>query len=336
MAGNPERDSRESLARFRKHFERRQRAAAEGYHLPSEEELAFGMCFFLEDLAQDISEFATRLERKLKPKSEDLRVQVVIHRLQELSTDPDIAGVQDLEVALSAAEGVEGFNAQAHRGRCQIYLASMGNADDMIALARKLALRAVHSSGTDEVAQLQWRALGWLTISDAFSEGERRGKPFTISSSRLVAAVGGNERELKLVAIENIAAEKRAERVDPIAATDDKRDTETTVGSDGVVVFSAVGNADVSEGKKVAKEFGPLTGAALPLPAMVDLAGVRSRLLDEFPYGVMRKPYADGTLGLPFFSKVSLQAAAQRIEQFGLAIAIELIEKPAGEAAEDD
>lgn len=53
-------------------------------------------------------------------------------------------------------------------------------------------------------------------------------------------------------------------------------------------------------------------------------------------YGVMRKPYADGTLGLPFFSKVSLQAAAQRIEQFGLAIAIELIEKPAGEAAADD
>ncbi|WP_164547145.1 TIGR04141 family sporadically distributed protein [Mesorhizobium sp. M6A.T.Cr.TU.016.01.1.1] len=53
-------------------------------------------------------------------------------------------------------------------------------------------------------------------------------------------------------------------------------------------------------------------------------------------YGVMRKPYADGTLGLPFFSKVSLQAAAQRIEQFGFAIAIELIEKPAGEAAEDE
>ncbi len=53
-------------------------------------------------------------------------------------------------------------------------------------------------------------------------------------------------------------------------------------------------------------------------------------------YGVMRKPYADGTVGLPFFSKVSLQAAAQRIEQFGLAVAIELIEKPASEAAGGD
>lgn len=46
-------------------------------------------------------------------------------------------------------------------------------------------------------------------------------------------------------------------------------------------------------------------------------------------YGIMRKPFADGTLGLPFFSKVSLQAALERIAQFGIPVAIELIEKPA-------
>ena len=45
-------------------------------------------------------------------------------------------------------------------------------------------------------------------------------------------------------------------------------------------------------------------------------------------YGIMRKPYADGSLGLPFFSKVSLQAAAERIAQFGIPVAIELIAKP--------
>lgn len=57
-------------------------------------------------------------------------------------------------------------------------------------------------------------------------------------------------------------------------------------------------------------------------------------------YGIMRKPYANGDLGLPFFSKVSLQAAAERIGQFGIPIAIELIEKPAsddtGNAEDDD
>lgn len=57
---------------------------------------------------------------------------------------------------------------------------------------------------------------------------------------------------------------------------------------------------------------------------------------DDFKvvFGIMRKPYKDGSLGLPFFSKVSFQTAAIRIQQqFGIPIAIELIEKPASEAA---
>ncbi len=59
---------------------------------------------------------------------------------------------------------------------------------------------------------------------------------------------------------------------------------------------------------------------------------------DDFSvvYGIMRKPYADGSLGLPFFSKVSLQAAAERTAQFGIPLAIELIEKPASDTPEDD
>jgi len=53
-------------------------------------------------------------------------------------------------------------------------------------------------------------------------------------------------------------------------------------------------------------------------------------------YGIMRKPFADGSLGLPFFSKVSLQAAAERIGQFGIPLAIELIQKPASDDDQDE
>lgn len=53
-------------------------------------------------------------------------------------------------------------------------------------------------------------------------------------------------------------------------------------------------------------------------------------------YGIMRKPYVDGSLGLPFFSKVSLQAAVERIRQFGLPVAIELIEKPSSDEDEPE
>jgi hypothetical protein len=50
----------------------------------------------------------------------------------------------------------------------------------------------------------------------------------------------------------------------------------------------------------------------------------------------MRPPYANGTIGLPFFSKVSFQAAVDRLAQFGIPVAIELIEKPASDADDGD
>ncbi|MCV6621846.1 MAG: TIGR04141 family sporadically distributed protein [Cellvibrionaceae bacterium] len=55
-------------------------------------------------------------------------------------------------------------------------------------------------------------------------------------------------------------------------------------------------------------------------------------------FGIMRKPYRDGSLGIPFFSKVSLRTTAQRLEEFGIPYALELIQKPASDAKapEDD
>lgn len=53
-------------------------------------------------------------------------------------------------------------------------------------------------------------------------------------------------------------------------------------------------------------------------------------------YGIMRPRYADGNLGLPFFSKVSLQAAVERLKQFGIPVAIELIEKIAPDSSDGD
>lgn len=44
-------------------------------------------------------------------------------------------------------------------------------------------------------------------------------------------------------------------------------------------------------------------------------------------YGIMRSKYADGTIGIPFFSKVSLIAACDRLRALGVNIGLELIEK---------
>ncbi len=52
-------------------------------------------------------------------------------------------------------------------------------------------------------------------------------------------------------------------------------------------------------------------------------------------YGIMRKPYRNGTLGLPFFSKLSLRTAMDRLNQLGVRVALELIAKPGADQIED-
>ena len=50
-------------------------------------------------------------------------------------------------------------------------------------------------------------------------------------------------------------------------------------------------------------------------------------------YGVMRSRYKkSATLGLPFFSKISLRAIAKRIELMGYKVEVHLIEKLAATA----
>ena len=44
-------------------------------------------------------------------------------------------------------------------------------------------------------------------------------------------------------------------------------------------------------------------------------------------YAIMRRPYRDGSIGIPFFSKVSAQASIQNIRKLGVRVAIELIPK---------
>jgi len=44
-------------------------------------------------------------------------------------------------------------------------------------------------------------------------------------------------------------------------------------------------------------------------------------------YGIMRHKYSDGTIGIPFFSKVSMMAACDRLRRTGMEIRKEIIEK---------
>jgi hypothetical protein len=53
-----------------RHFQRRQKAAIAGLHLPTDEELLRGMAFFREDMAEDIREYSTRLSGRVKKRKQ--------------------------------------------------------------------------------------------------------------------------------------------------------------------------------------------------------------------------------------------------------------------------
>lgn len=93
---------------------------------------------------------------------------------------------------------------------------------------------------------------------------------------------------------------------------------------------SLVSDADFR--KKLRKVVSTRRRAALALLPAINGRVVRADY--TVVYGVMRKPYRNGDLDLPFFSKVSLQAAVDRIEQLDIPVALEIIAKPAHEQEE--
>lgn len=95
---------------------------------------------------------------------------------------------------------------------------------------------------------------------------------------------------------------------------------------------SLVSDADFR--KKLRKVVSTRRRAALALLPAINGRVVRADY--TVVYGVMRKPYRSGDLDLPFFSKVSLQAAVDRIEQLDIPVALEIIAKPAHEQDEPE
>lgn len=65
---------------------------------------------------------------------------------------------------------------------------------------------------------------------------------------------------------------------------DRNHESHPTLPEHHVVVLKEVGNATVSHGKSVAREFSNIAGQPLPLPVVPDVIAARGRLVREFPY----------------------------------------------------
>jgi hypothetical protein len=268
-----------------RHFNRRLKAAIEGLHLPSEEELLRGMAFFRGDLGEDIREYAERLWRRVRKRG-DLTFAPIAAALEELTVEQSDDGVRSLVKTLDGVEAVKGVPIEACRLRCRFYLASSGDPDAAAAIAGETAIIALRDINNRDDFRMAARTLAWAVMACSLAHAAKVDNLYA-SRRSLSRMLQGYERDFE-GAIKRASNRREPEDEelsvdDPVEATDNE--TLDVADKDGsIIVFTSIGNDTTSEGKRVVKEFEAFVRRRLPLPGTPDLATVRTQMATEFPW----------------------------------------------------
>lgn len=271
------------------HFRRRQKAAIAGLHLPTAEELLRGMSFFREDLAEDIREYSSRLSGRVK-KRKRTGLEHLAASLDELNVEPSEDGVLAVEAALDLIDDAQGLPVDECLLRCRFYRAFFGNGQATALIAGEIAHLASGELGHVRGHALLSRSLGWAMQSRELDRRLRAGVSVQRYADWFEAEVQAYEVHFRNAIAASTIDEPEPQDSSPddlAVATWAKEPPENTERpTDGVVVMSGIGNEATAEGKRVAKEFAKFKQRPLPLSTMPELAGVRSRLIAEFPHAV--------------------------------------------------
>ena len=275
-----------------RHFERRLKAAQAGLHLPREIELLRGMPFLFEDVASDIREFAERLSRRLKHKPK-FEIAPLVATLDDLAVDQSDEALRCVEAALEAAGGFNTMSAFNARLRIKFYLASLGDPDAAAAIASRTASVALDDVRDSCDFSLLPRALAWSVVANDYGHMRNNGI-VRLPRGRVSGDLRFHAREFE-AAIRQTEPETKKQQADEAPSTYTADDVARVPATEPppvakpkgtVIIFTSIGNDSTSEGKRVVKEFEKLLNIALPLPPVSDLARVRERLVEEFPYAV--------------------------------------------------
>lgn len=271
-----------------RHFQRRQKAAIAGLHLPSAEELLRGMAFFREDLAEDIREYSSRLSGRVK-KRKHTGLAHLATSLDELNLEPSEDAVLTVEAALDLIDDAQGLPIDECRLRCRFYRAFFGNGQATALIAGQIANLASGDLPPAERRNLIWRSLGWAAQSHVLDARQRAGVSVQRSAEwfelEVRAYVGHFRNAITSTVVDEPEPKDSISAGLEIATWEEEEPSEReTRSTDRVVVISGIGNDTTAEGKRVAREFGKFTQRPLPLPGMPELTAVRARLIAEFPY----------------------------------------------------
>jgi hypothetical protein len=286
--------------RYRRRFERRAKAAKEGRHLPTLDELLLRSPFLGDDIATDAQAYAERMLPRVADDALGGRLKVA---LQALTVSPDIDDFRAARIALQEAyeSGTPKRLPAPGSGalRCALYAAHSGCRESAWYVAAK-ALSLAFKNGTPAVdVQICTKmAFGWLLTAAAElpsdekrdlglegawgpveSHAQRLGEKMfdrLVGSLEVRTTAPKETKAARNQMFDFLGIEVEVDEAEAAEAPDEK--------PPGLVVVSDIGNRETSEGKRVVREFESLVGVGLPLAPTPDLTAVRRTLAAEFPH----------------------------------------------------
>jgi ATPase family associated with various cellular activities (AAA) len=264
------------------HFNRRDRAAREGRHLPKLEELHCGMSFLNESLRHDVQAWSERIIPTLSEKgqsSERNRVQTALERLSVS------ASIEDLKFAYEELEKHETNSKKLLEGsvasRLSVYRVAAGDetawpllCDDLASRLRDLTSESAEYWAVSLILLGLMHLPHWLRDSGVYSLGD-----FLIDGADVLS---------RLMRSADLWGEKKAKKSEVREFAESPADTAPmpNVAGPSIVVFSHIGNETAENKSKFSSSLKGFIGKKLPLKKSPELHGVREVLSGEFPYAV--------------------------------------------------
>jgi ATPase family associated with various cellular activities (AAA) len=264
-----------SLKGWKYHFDRRDRAAREGRHLPSVGDLLTGMSFYLGNIQEDAQAWAERLLLRLDEEKNGFAAADVFLALKKLTVGPR---AEDYKFAHGAFSGPGANHLPENDGarRCLVYRVAAG---DLTAIGQLcgLASRRLRNDirDVDEGRACNDLILGLSTYA---SVPKNKYENIDFFQCRMDGTFLRDGYEAKPTSAAPAARTEQATKPKPPVEND----------GPGLVVFSSIGNDKlVADRDKIGKMFRPLIGKRLTLlPVPRNLRQISSMLRTEFPHAL--------------------------------------------------
>jgi hypothetical protein len=275
-------------------FERRNKAAVEGRHLPRTGDLMLGLAFFEDDLRRDAQTWAERLLMRLDEAKQDPACVPVVQALERLTVSPDIADFSVAGKVLTDRELPDEHwlpRDEAHK-RCMVYRAALG---DKLAIAEFCSKTAEDLRTMCDDHDLSRARMLMLIGASAHLDPTECREEFGGGGMRRFRRAG--ERVgMRLACLKEpsaLAPRFKSEwgsdddadlEVDEQAGAEGRPSRKTEHDGPGKVVFGSIGNEKISENNKIRDWLKPVLGKRLPLRPVPPMATVRNTLRSEFPH----------------------------------------------------